>query len=197
VSDDGELIENPMTGERFRFLECSEEVTRLDWWLDPGRRAPQHIHPRQEERVTGVSGQLRIDAEDGTHLCGSGDVVPIPPGVKHDFRNDGSEPAHMIVEFRPALRSREFFIDVARLGRASQSRRRRSLRTLLEAMALGWVYRHDFRLARPLLMQWATLPPAAVAAQVVNVEPGEMGVDAVEGDEEETGAEQPAGSSKR
>jgi hypothetical protein len=53
-------------------------------------------------------------------VAGPGEVVTVPPGVKHDFANVGDEDALVQVEIRPALRMERMFetaIALAEQGR--------------------------------------------------------------------------------
>ena len=50
----GDVIENPVTGERITFLkttrETNGELLRFEYVVPPGFTIPEHVHPRQEER---------------------------------------------------------------------------------------------------------------------------------------------------
>ncbi len=59
----GDVIENPITGERITFLkttgETGGELLRFEYILRPGFTIPEHVHPHQEERHEVLSGTLR------------------------------------------------------------------------------------------------------------------------------------------
>jgi quercetin dioxygenase-like cupin family protein len=59
----GDVVENPLTGERVTFLETvgdtGGDLLRFEYALPPGWFVPAHIHPRQEERHEVLSGTLR------------------------------------------------------------------------------------------------------------------------------------------
>jgi len=72
-------IENPVTRERLAFQPTEEDAVRLDWFLPPGGSSPEHVHPHQVERVSGIEGELEFAVRGGDVLrIGPGDVVEIP-----------------------------------------------------------------------------------------------------------------------
>jgi quercetin dioxygenase-like cupin family protein len=104
----GQTVENPLTGERLLFHETSRdtggEYVRFEAFIQPGGCLPAaHVHPYQTETFEMVSGSLTIQLGGRTVEAAAGDVVAIEPGVRHNFRNEGSETARFNVEVRPAL----------------------------------------------------------------------------------------------
>ena len=86
----GDIIENPVTRERMRFIEASDvtggEYTLIELTLAPdGFVAMAHMHPYQTETFEIVSGELafKVDGETVTPLAG--DVVVVEPGQAHKF----------------------------------------------------------------------------------------------------------------
>lgn len=61
--------------------------------IPPGGRhvAELHIHPDAEEIVVVTRGQGAATVGGKTHAVRAEDVVYIPPGVEHEFRNDGDD----------------------------------------------------------------------------------------------------------
>jgi hypothetical protein len=72
----GDIVENPMTGERTTFLETARdtggELLRFEYVLPPGWSVPEHVHPRQEERHEIVSGTLSGCVGDRNTTSGKG-----------------------------------------------------------------------------------------------------------------------------
>ncbi|MDQ3589958.1 MAG: cupin domain-containing protein [Actinomycetota bacterium] len=104
----GDVVENPLTGERVTFLETvgdtGGDLLRFEYALPPGWFVPTHIHPRQEERHEVLSGTLRgrVGGQERDH--GEGRMVVGPPGVPHAWRNPSDEEELLLVsELRPAL----------------------------------------------------------------------------------------------
>ncbi len=104
----GDVVENPLTGERVTFLETvgdtGGDLLRFEYALPPGWFVPAHIHPRQEERHEVLSGTLRGRVGGQERDYGEGRVVVGPPGVPHAWRNPSEEEELLLVsELRPAL----------------------------------------------------------------------------------------------
>lgn len=81
----GDVIENPITGEKVTFLETSEdtngELLRFEYVLPPRFSIPEHVHPRQEERYEVLSGTLRGRVGGRGQDFGEGEWVIGPPNV--------------------------------------------------------------------------------------------------------------------
>ncbi|MGH3083580.1 MAG: cupin domain-containing protein [Gaiellaceae bacterium] len=111
----GDTLANPVTGERFTFLETAAttngELLAFDLELPADRDVPAglHTHPHQEERFEVVRGRMRFRLRRGRVVAGLGEVVVVPPGVPHDFANVGDETALVRVEIRPALKMEQLF----------------------------------------------------------------------------------------
>lgn len=104
----GQSIENPVTGERVVFRKTAAdtkgELVVIDVYVDPhGFVASTHLHPSQEERFEVLTGTLELRVGRETVVARPGDVVVVPPGTPHRFRNAGEERAHFVCEVRPAL----------------------------------------------------------------------------------------------
>jgi mannose-6-phosphate isomerase-like protein (cupin superfamily) len=122
----GQTLENPASGERITLRQTAAdtdgELLAIDLELPAGRRVPGglHIHPLQEERFEVVEGTMRFRMGGEQVVAGPGQVVVVPPGVKHDFANAGDEQALVRVEVRPALKMEQLFetaVGLAQQGR--------------------------------------------------------------------------------
>jgi mannose-6-phosphate isomerase-like protein (cupin superfamily) len=69
-----------------------------------------HIHRRQEERFIVESGMLLVRRGRERIRVGPGEEVRIPPGTPHTWRAEHE--TRFTAEFRPALRTWEFFREV-------------------------------------------------------------------------------------
>ncbi|HEY8643455.1 MAG TPA: cupin domain-containing protein [Candidatus Dormibacteraeota bacterium] len=118
----GRVIENPASGERIVVrqtgAETGGELLAFDLFLAPGGRVPSsHVHPEQEETFTVLEGRMRFRIGLRSRLVGPGETVRVPPGAVHAFANVGREPAHLLVEARPALNTEEMLGMAAGLDR--------------------------------------------------------------------------------
>ena len=143
----GQTIENPVTGERFRFTETSattdRELLAFELSLRPGGAVPiPHQHPIQTERFEVLSGRMRFRVGMRHVVAGPGDVVDVPPGVVHGFANAGPETALLSVEVRPALDMEEMLAEVVEIARAGRMTRQGLPRDPTELAALARRYDH-------------------------------------------------------
>jgi len=125
----GDVIENPAMGGRLIFREIGSEtgesLLEFDFFLRPGGVIiAAHTHPHQEERFEVISGAVRghVDGEPQSVAAGGKSVVAA--GVEHAWWNAADVETHLRVQFRPALRTAEFFetaFALARDGRTNDS----------------------------------------------------------------------------
>lgn len=114
-----------MTGERIRFLESTPERLVFALEVRPGGFvASAHLHPLQEETFAIDEGLLvfRIGGVEVT--AGPGDVVRLPQGVAHDWRQVGAGPVRCTCTLTPALSWERLFRRIfAAAGRPDASPR--------------------------------------------------------------------------
>jgi mannose-6-phosphate isomerase-like protein (cupin superfamily) len=107
----GQIIDNPVTGERIEFTKCAAdtdgELLAFELTLDPDGHVPgAHVHPSQEERFEIVSGTMKFRMNGKKIVAGPGDVVTVPAGARHKFANGGDVPVEVRVEVVRGLRER-------------------------------------------------------------------------------------------
>jgi mannose-6-phosphate isomerase-like protein (cupin superfamily) len=112
VARPGDVLENPITGERVTFLKTASQTNGLYVRLElevagTGVSAPLHIHPRLEERLTIVRGEWALTIDGVAQRIEPGVCVTIPTGRVHTCSNAGAETGVAIVEFAPALKAEE------------------------------------------------------------------------------------------
>jgi len=110
----GDVLENPATGERLVFRRTAADsggaVLAFDYFLPAGGSVPlAHVHPRQEERFEILSGRARIRVGRRLRRATAGESVLVPRGTVHRLWNEGGDELHAVVEFRPALRTEKGF----------------------------------------------------------------------------------------
>lgn len=122
----GDVIGNPVTGERIVFLQTAQEtdgqLLQADLFVKPGGFvAAEHVHPHQEERFTVRSGilRLRIRGEERTYRAG--DEATVPPGTPHVWWNAGEGDLSVRVEIRPAGRFENFLTSFFALAQAGMT----------------------------------------------------------------------------
>jgi quercetin dioxygenase-like cupin family protein len=122
----GQILENPVSGERIVFRKTAAdtdgELLAFELFLDPDGHVPgAHVHPEQEERFEVVKGTMKFRRGLETVVARAGDTVVVPPGTVHRFENAGEEPAHVLVEVRPALRMEQLFETATALAREGRT----------------------------------------------------------------------------
>lgn len=152
----GDTIEHPVTGERIEFLttagDTGGESLRMQLLVEPrGFAAAEHVHPRQEERFEILSGTIRYRVDGVEREAGAGEELVVPKGVPHVWENGGAEDLRMILEFRPALRSEEFFESYFGLGQDGKTSPKTGLPNPLRMAVLLHEFRNEIHLARPPL----------------------------------------------
>ncbi|HAC44440.1 MAG TPA: cupin domain-containing protein [Chloroflexi bacterium] len=164
----GEVIEDPMFGERMTFLDTSAdtngELLRLQLVVPVGGRVPfPHAHPRQQESFDVQHGTLsyRLGFRRSKTL-GQGERLVIPHGALHAWWNAADSELTAIVEFRPAFRT-EIFLETT-FGLFRDRRVHRSgVPNIWQLAALMSEFRHEMWVPSPLSILFRVLGPAARA----------------------------------
>ena len=104
----GDVIENPVTGERIVFLKTSRETggqaVVIETFVQPnGFVAAAHVHPSQEERFEVLRGSVGFKVGRKKLVAGPGQRITVPAGTPHKFWNAGDDEVHFVCEVRPAL----------------------------------------------------------------------------------------------
>ena len=104
----GDVIENPVTGERIVFRKTSRETggqaVVIEAYVQPnGFVAAAHVHPSQEERFEILRGSVGFKIGRKKLVAGPGQRLTVPAGTPHKFWNVGDDEAHFVCEVRPAL----------------------------------------------------------------------------------------------
>ena len=81
----GDIIENPVTGERIEFLRTARqtggELVEIEVTVQPnGFVAAAHVHPKQDERFEILEGEIEFKLEKQTVTARPGDVVLVAAG---------------------------------------------------------------------------------------------------------------------
>jgi quercetin dioxygenase-like cupin family protein len=121
VAQAGQIIQNPVSGERIEFLRTSAdtdgELLEFELELAPDGRVPgAHVHPEQEERFHVLEGTMKFRLGMRTIVAEAGDSVVVPAGKMHKFTNGGDGRARARVEVEPALDMEELLCTTAELA---------------------------------------------------------------------------------
>lgn len=159
-------------GERLTILirsdETEGELHKSEWTFPPGSTAPEHVHPALEESLEGISGRYGVTVNDTETILRAGDRVTIPAGTPHVERVVGSEPATIVVEWRPAPegeRVEAFLIDLFHLAEE-----RSRLKQFLKAAVLTRRHPGLVRVSSPLARRF--LDGAGVIGEVLGITTG-------------------------
>jgi mannose-6-phosphate isomerase-like protein (cupin superfamily) len=149
---DSEFVDDPLFRQRYLFSRDGD-VLRIDIRTEPGGGVlAEHVHPRLEERYHLLTGEVTFRVDGKPVVAGPGAQLVVPAGVRHSFRNTGTDTAHLEVEADPALQLRESIEEGASLARTERftaAGRPRSLRALIEGAALARRYRDTVVLSSP------------------------------------------------
>jgi quercetin dioxygenase-like cupin family protein len=145
---------NPATGEWITYTAVAEDnhgqLVRFTWRSVPGGVITEHIHPRQEERFTILTGEAHFTLNGQERIARAGETVIVPAGVPHSEGNPGPAEIEGIVELRPALRTKELHEAFAGLVADGKTTPRGAPRNPLQLGATFWHFRHE---------SWVTSPP--------------------------------------
>ena len=126
----GLILDNPVSGERFEFRRTAADTNGelLEFDLDAGRRRPR---PRcsRAPRAGGAlrrrhSGRIKFRLGPRKIVAGPGDVVVVPAGKVHAFKNVGGEEAKVRVQVTPALDMERLFETTVALAEEGATNRK-------------------------------------------------------------------------
>lgn len=165
------MVEDPVLRQRYSFQRSTDgdgEVLHVDAWIDPGGGVTPHVHPAMEERFEVLEGTPSFLAGKQWRTAAPGDEVVVPAGVRHAYRNDGDEVAHVRCLARPPSSLQPFLEEVAELSRAGMISRRglpKRPAALLRAAVLAERHREmvvlGFPPMPPRFVQRLLFPPLA------------------------------------
>jgi mannose-6-phosphate isomerase-like protein (cupin superfamily) len=166
----GQIIENPVTGERIVFrktaADTNGEYLEIDLYLAPdGKVAGAHVHPKQEERFEVLAGTMEFRMGLKKIVAGPGETVTVPAGRVHKFKNGGEEEAVVRATVTPALKMEQLLETAAALaeeGRVMKSGMPKPLDLALFVREYRDEVQGPFP---PAFIQRATLAPLAWIAK--------------------------------
>ena len=125
----GDVIENPVTGERMTFIRTSAQtggaLAEIDLELSPTAfLAAEHIHRFQEERFDVLRGSVLLRCQGEQSTYGPSETVVVPAGARHSWAPVGDEGALVRLTFTPGAGIEDFFDEFFRLAREGRTNRR-------------------------------------------------------------------------
>lgn len=183
----GDVLENPVTGERLVFRKTSRETggeaVVVEAFVKPnGFVAAAHVHPNQEERFQVLTGSVGFRVGREKLVAGPGQRLTVPAGTPHKFWNAGEEEAHFVCEVRPALQFEQLIETMYGLAGDGKTNRKGMPNPLRLAVIArhhfddvrlpfppAWMQRMGLALGAPLgrlIGYEATYLPAAVGSTV-------------------------------
>jgi mannose-6-phosphate isomerase-like protein (cupin superfamily) len=176
----GDMLENPVTGERIVFHRTSAdtggEYVEIECIVQPGGFvAAAHVHPHQSEQFQIVSGTVGFRAGRERIELGAGEGILVEPGTPHKFWNAGEDEARFVCQIRPAL-SFESLIETMFALAADGKTNRKGLPNPVRMARIARAHRDVIRLPfPPAWMQDAgtamALPLAAMLGYGATYEP--------------------------
>jgi quercetin dioxygenase-like cupin family protein len=171
----GDQIENARTGQRMKFVvtgeDSSGELLRMELGSPPGPFEPVHVHPEQVSTAEVLSGSLLFMVKGHEVRVNAGERLEIPANMPHTFRNDGKDVVDWIGEFRPALRTAEFFetfFVLSQRGELDEG----GMPSLLQIAVSALVFAREIRLASPpWAIQRLALGPLAPLGRLSGLQP--------------------------
>jgi mannose-6-phosphate isomerase-like protein (cupin superfamily) len=121
---DVETIDRPTTQAR---LVAPGSATNgrfglFEWNMAPRAGGPSaHFHRTFSESFYVISGTVRL-FNGGTWVnATAGDFLYVPEGGIHAFRNDGDDPASMLILFAPGAPREAYFRELAEIGASGRT----------------------------------------------------------------------------
>jgi mannose-6-phosphate isomerase-like protein (cupin superfamily) len=149
----GDVLENPITGERLVFRKTSQETggeaVVIEAFVKPdGAVAATHVHPYQEERFEVLKGSVGFRLGRKKLVAGPGQRLTVPAGTPHKFWNAGDDVAHFVCEIRPALQFEQLIETMFALA-ADGKTNRKGMPNPLRLAVIARAHFEDVRLPFP------------------------------------------------
>jgi quercetin dioxygenase-like cupin family protein len=169
MSKAGQVIENPITGERVVVRVGTEDsggdLLVADLYVRPGGAVVgEHVHPTIRESFTVVRGRVGFRLDGRESVAGPGERLHVPPGMAHDWWNAGEEEAHVVVEISPGARFEEAIKNMFGLAQDGKTNAK-GMPNLLQVAVYAREFEDVMYLTRPpravQKVLFATLAPVA------------------------------------
>jgi quercetin dioxygenase-like cupin family protein len=175
MSRAGDVIENPVTGERVVVRVGTEdsggELLVVDGYIQPGGAVTgEHVHPAIEEWFTVVRGRVGFRIDGRESIAEPGERLHVPAGTSHDWWNAGEEEAHVRAEISPGQRFEEMAINLFSLAQDGKTNSK-GMPNLLQAAVFAREFSDVLYFTRPpVLVQRPLFGALAAIARVLGYE---------------------------
>jgi quercetin dioxygenase-like cupin family protein len=82
--------------------DTNGQFTLIEQVNEPGTGIPWHVHSREDEVFTVLTGMVEFGVEGEIKTLRAGDLVYVPRGTAHSFKVVGDSPAKVILSVFPA-----------------------------------------------------------------------------------------------
>jgi quercetin dioxygenase-like cupin family protein len=146
------IVTNPIVGQHIKFLQTAKDtggkLLEMEASYRPySKQPPPHYHPYQEEDFMIIKGQMTVRLDGKILLLNEGDTLHIPSNTIHSMWNNSGSTTVINWKIQPAL-STEYFLETA-MGLASDKKRRKRLRSILQKALMANKYSGVCRLSKP------------------------------------------------
>lgn len=155
-----QIIENPVMGDRVKFLVTSADsggkLLKVELWCKPGAKgSPRHYHPLQTETFEVIRGELGLEDEGKKRVLKAGERYTVLPGSPHRFYNASTSQDLLVeVDVQPALKTEFFFETMYSLAKEGKTNGESLPKNLLQFSALLHEYYGEmFAVGPPVLLQ--------------------------------------------
>ena len=102
-----------VVGDVYRFLATGDDTNgKYAMWeaiVPPGGGPPPHVHSREEEGFYILEGEITFTIGEERLVATAGMFANMPVGTPHSFKNEGKQPAKMLISVAPAGLEEMFF----------------------------------------------------------------------------------------
>jgi quercetin dioxygenase-like cupin family protein len=95
-----------VAGDRVAILldgaATNQKYTIMEACLPPNSGPPPHVHHKEDETISVLSGEITFFLGDTISLMKKGDFILAPRGIPHHFKNTGDEEAILLETASPA-----------------------------------------------------------------------------------------------
>ena len=154
----GDVIENPVIGDRivFRYTreETHGELLEFDLYAQPSAVGPpRHVHVRSEEHFEVLKGSIHVEVGERVMRLGEGEAFTVPAGVPHRWWNDGKTEAIVRVSVQPEAGMESFLETLYGLAKDGKTNARGLPNLFQLAVTASAYYDASYVTMPPLMVQ--------------------------------------------